>query len=89
MKKIYFYVDQTIVLVLSELKSRLSGSIFRLIYSFSKVQIALIRWLSGVNLINIQRLVLRLRLKKASTGIYRGLMLTVIFESYKHELEAY
>jgi len=41
------------------------------------------------NLINIQRLGLRLRLKKASTGMNRGLMLTVIFESYKHELDAY
>jgi len=42
-----------------------------------------------VNLIKVQRLGLRLRLKKASTGIHRGLRLTVIFESYKHELEAY
>jgi len=44
---------------------------------------------TGANLINIQRLGLRLRLKKASTSIHRGLRLTVIFESYKHELESY
>jgi len=30
-----------------------------------------------------------LKTKKASTGMHRGLRLTVIFESYKHELEAY
>jgi hypothetical protein len=41
------------------------------------------------NLINIQRLGLRLRPEKASTSMHRGLRLTVIFESYKHELEAY
>jgi hypothetical protein len=43
---------------------------------------------SGVNLINIQRQGLRLRLEKASTGMHRGLRLAVIFESYKHRLEA-
>jgi len=43
----------------------------------------------GVNLINVQRLGLRLRLKKASSGMDRGLRLTVIFESYKHDLQAY
>ena len=43
----------------------------------------------GANLINIQRLGLKLRLKKASTGMHRGLRLAVIFASYKHELEAY
>jgi hypothetical protein len=43
----------------------------------------------GVNLINVQRLGLRLRLKKASSGMDSGLRLTGIFESYKHDLEAY
>jgi len=36
---------------------------------------------SGANLINIQRLGLRLRLKKASSGMDSGLRLTVIFDS--------
>jgi len=45
--------------------------------------------LSGANLINIQRLGLRLKLKKASTGMHSSLRLTVIFESYNHELEAF
>ena len=39
------------------------------------------------NLINIQRL--GLGFKKASTVMHKVLRLTVIFESYKHELEAY
>jgi len=43
----------------------------------------------GANFGNIQRLGLKLRLKKASTGMHRGLRLTVVFEFYKHELEAY
>jgi len=46
-------------------------------------------WTPGVNLINVQMLGLRLRLKKASSGMDRGLRLTVIFESYKHDLQAY
>jgi len=41
------------------------------------------------NLINNQRLGLRLRLKKSFTIMHRGLRLTVIFEFYKYELEAY
>ncbi len=45
--------------------------------------------ISGVNLINVQRLGLRLRLKKASSGMDSGLRLTVIFDSYKHKLEAF
>jgi hypothetical protein len=44
---------------------------------------------SGLNLINIQRQGLRLRLEKASTGMHVGLRLTATFESYKHRLEAY
>ena len=44
---------------------------------------------TGADLINVQRLGLRLRLEKASNGMRSGLRLTVIFESYKHELEAY
>ncbi len=43
----------------------------------------------GANLINIQRLGLRRRLKKASTGMHRGLRLTVIFQFLKLELAAY
>jgi len=43
----------------------------------------------GANLINIQRLGFRLWLNEASTGMHRGLKLTVVFESFKHELEAY
>jgi len=49
----------------------------------------LVKLTSGANLINIQRLGLRLRLKKALTHMHRGLRLTFIFQSYKHELEAY
>jgi hypothetical protein len=43
----------------------------------------------GVNLINIQRQGLRLRLEKASTSMLVGLRLGATFESYKHRLEAY
>jgi hypothetical protein len=44
---------------------------------------------SGLNLINIQRQGLRLKLRKASTGMHVGLRLTATFKSYKHRLEAY
>jgi len=44
----------------------------------------LLRAYPGANLINIQRLGLRLRLKKPLPA----LRLTVIFESYKHDIEA-
>ena len=44
---------------------------------------------TGANLINIQRLGLRLRLEKASTGMHSGLRLIIIFESYKHGFEAH
>jgi hypothetical protein len=42
----------------------------------------------GVNLINIQRQGLRLRLEKASSGMKKGLRLAATFESYKHEVAA-
>ncbi len=38
---------------------------------------------------NVQRLGLRLRVKKASSSMDSGLRLAVIFESNKHDLEAY
>jgi hypothetical protein len=43
----------------------------------------------GAILINIQRLDLRLRLKKASSGMDNGIRLAVILESYKYDLVAY
>jgi len=38
---------------------------------------------------NVQRLGLRLGLKEASNGMDSGLRVTVIYKSYKHDLEAY
>jgi len=47
-------------------------------------------YISRANLINVKRLGLRLRLKtKASSSMDIGFWLTVISESYKHDLEAY
>ncbi len=60
------------------------GNDFNLL-NFMTMTTLVVQVRSWANLINIQRL----GLKIASTGIHKGLRVTVIFESYKHELEAY